>query len=144
MKNILTLALFLFITPNLQAQPAAIPTFECLGLYYPSNDTNECTVRYRPKKSKDWHQALSLVHDPRNNEHRGSIVGLTPNTEYEIQLTQNNKSETLKSRTLSDQFPISKTTHVTSLSSTLEITESGTPKGYHLFTPHPKPEPPST
>ncbi|MBT5832532.1 MAG: hypothetical protein HOH77_20270 [Candidatus Latescibacteria bacterium] len=138
MKKFLTFALFLCIVPNTHAQPTAVPTFECLGLYYPSNDTSECTIQYRPTKSKTWHQALPLVFDPRNNEHRGSIVNLTSNTVYEIRLTQNNKSEKFKSQTLNDQFPVGMTTQITSQSSTLEITESGTSKGYHIFTPPPK------
>jgi hypothetical protein len=138
MYKLLILSLILFITTHLQAQPTAIPTFECLGLYYPSSDTSECRVHYRTTKTKEWHQALSLVYDPRNNEHRGSIVDLIPNTEYEIRLTQTGKSEILKSRTLSDQFPIGHTTHLTSQSSTLDITESGTETGYHLFTPPPQ------
>lgn len=132
------LLLLLFFTPNLHAQPTAISTFECIGLYYPSENPSACTVQYRPIKTNSWQQALPLVYDPRNQEHRGSIVGLSPNTEYEIQLTHNNTFQTLKTRTLNDQFPIGKTTHITSQATTLEITESGTEKGYHLFTPPPK------
>ena len=138
MKNILLITLLLLITTPLHAQPTAISTFECIGLYYPSANPTECTVQYRQSKTKTWHPALSLVFDPRNNEHRGSIVNLTPNTEYEIQLTHNNKTQTLKTRTLNETFPIAKTTHITSQSSTLQITKSGTSTGYHLFTPPPK------
>jgi hypothetical protein len=108
-----------------------------MGLYYPSANTSQCTVEYRSPKSKTWNNALSLYYDIRNKEHRGSIVGLMPNTEYEIRLTLGDRSETLKKRTLSDHFPVGKTTYVASQSSHLEITESGTPKGYSLFTPSP-------
>lgn len=137
MRLTLTL-LVLFITTTLFAQPTAIPTFECIGLYYSTPDTGQCTVQYRPSKTKTWKQALDLVYDSRNSEYRGSIVGLLPNPLYDIRLTHNNKELALTTQTLNDQFPIGKTTYVASQKTTIDITESGTEKAYHLFTPHPQ------
>jgi hypothetical protein len=70
--------------------------------------------------------------------YRGSIVNLTPDTEYEIHLTLEGTSVTrmLEARTWSEDFPIAKTVYLPTgtTNQTLEITESGSPDGYILYT----------
>jgi hypothetical protein len=130
-------SLLLLAVPALAA-PTAIPTFECVSVYHPSPDKSACQVHYRVTGTTDWRPALDLVFDPRNAEHRGSIVGLQPDTAYEVRLTHAGQTHPLSVRTRSDRFPIGKTTHVASQFTPLEIKESGTAEGYHLYTPPPQ------
>ena len=117
------------------AEPYAVPTFECIGIYYPAADSGPCRVQYRTVGAADWRRALDLVYDGRDGEYRGSIVGLEPDTEYDIRLTAGAKPVSFKCRTLSEAFPVGKTTTVRSGTSTLNITESGRADAWHLVTP---------
>jgi hypothetical protein len=138
MRATLTLIAILFAA-SLQARPTAVPTFECIGLYYPSPEAGACQVDYRLANEAEWRRALDLVYDARDGEYRGSIVGLQPDAAYQIRLTrQNNEPVTVEARTRSETFPIGKTTRIVSQQTTLVITESGTPEAYHLVTPHPQ------
>jgi hypothetical protein len=62
---------------------------------------------------------------------------LEPGTVYDIKITLDNKTGELTCTTKNDQFPIGKITYLKAGIHTkpLRITESGTPKGYHLITP---------
>lgn len=112
----------------------AIPTYECVGLYYSSEDRGECRVEYRTPGG-EWREALPLWFDARDGEYRGGIVGLEPDTAYEIRLTLEGDSEIVETRTRSDSFPIGKTTVLEGVvREPLVIGESGTPDGYHLVT----------
>lgn len=65
--------------PGKATRPLAIPTFECVGLYWsPSNGAEniQCNVEYGEHKSGQCHKALSPWYDTRNSEYRGSIVNL--------------------------------------------------------------------
>jgi hypothetical protein len=115
----------------------AVATYECIGLYFKSPDLGECHVRFRRDGTSAWREGYPLVYDPRDNEYRGSIVGLEPNTTYDVQIALDNNSHDLTCNTRNDSFPIGKVTHLKSGadSTPLKITESGTPQGYHLITP---------
>jgi len=115
----------------------AVATYECIGLYFKSPDLGQCGVRFRQKGTSTWRDGYPIVHDRRDNEYRGSIVGLEPDTVYDVKITLDNKSSELTCTTKNDQFPVGKTTYLKTGIHTkpLMITESGTPKGYHLITP---------
>ncbi|KPL06453.1 hypothetical protein AMJ85_10495 [candidate division BRC1 bacterium SM23_51] len=117
--------------------PYAVPTFECVGVYYKSPDCGECKLHYRKQESGKWRQGLSLVYDPRNGEYRGSLVGLEPDTPYVIRLECGDRREELVTRTRSELFPVGKTTYLDdgSTDKIIHITESGTDDAYHLVTP---------
>ncbi len=118
----------------------AVPTFECLGLYYNSaEDRGECTVQYRPADEREWREALPLVYAPREQQYRGSLVGLKPGTEYAVRLECGGRSVGLSGRTRGEQFPIGQTTHLPGgeLDTTVQITEAGTADGWHLVAPTP-------
>ncbi|MHC4657195.1 MAG: hypothetical protein ACYS91_19585, partial [Planctomycetota bacterium] len=144
-RNInLLLLILLFTTTNIsilysadEDNFCAVGTYECIGLYFKSPDLGRCRVRFRQKGTSTWRDGLPLVHDRRDNEYRGSIVGLKPDTIYDIKITLNNKSQELICTTKNDSFPIGKITYLKAGIHTkpLKITESGTPKGYHLITP---------
>jgi hypothetical protein len=97
--------------------PRAVPTFQCVGLYWNVEGgaaENTCQVRYRSRGSAVWQTALPLWYDGRgpesfdrlyssdrdryapnkmfsvlshSHQYRGSIVNLRPATEYEIELS---------------------------------------------------------
>ena len=117
--------------------PYAVPTFECIGIYYRAEGPGECQVEYCEAGGRDWRESLGLVYAPRDGEYRGSLVGLKPDTEYAIRLSCEGKQVELRSRTLSETFPVGKTTYVENGAGTVHIAESGTPDAYHLVTPAP-------
>ena len=115
----------------------AVATYECIGLYLKSPDLGPCDVRFRQDGTSAWREGYPLVFDPRDNQYRGSIVGLQPDTSYSVKITLNGKSYELVCKTRTDSFPIGKITYLESRirSKPLVITESGTAEGYHLITP---------
>jgi len=128
------------------ANPSAVPTFECVGLYWkaPGGASDKvCEVSYRVLGDADWRPALPLWFDPRNQEYRGSIVHLRPGATYEIalQLKGTTTRTSLRARTWSEVFPVRKTVEAPVRSSeTLTLTESGSPEGYVLYAPAAKSE----
>ena len=136
--------LFLFLAivqppPSRATNPAptSVATFECLGLYWSAPKADDCKVQLRIVGSDQWHNALPLVYDTRDNEWRGSIVGLEPDTEYEIRLEAGTTQASLKARTRSDRFSVGATTTLPTGNSRecVTIAKSGSPQGYHLVTP---------
>ncbi|HOL92823.1 MAG TPA: right-handed parallel beta-helix repeat-containing protein [bacterium] len=120
-----------------EANPYAVPTYECIGIYYRHDDPGGCAVRFREAGADAWRAALGLVYDPRDREYRGSLVNLKPDTGYEIELTCGGETVTLPSKTRSDQYPIGRITTLADGVSRepLVITQSGTPDAYHLIQP---------
>ncbi len=138
-----------FSVPSGQAQAFAVSTFHCLGVYWSplgGSRDNSCQVRYRPQGSTAWKEALPLWYDDRTvgkypRGYRGSIVNLEPGTRYEIQLKllKTGTEEDLTAETWREDFPIAETVYLpagTTVQS-LEITESGSPDGYILYTASP-------
>ena len=123
-------------------KPYAVPTFECIGIYYKVETENlgECKVSYRSADKKMWQEAMPLWFDQRDLEYRGSIIGLAQNTDYQIRLAIDGKQIEFNSKTLSERLNIGKTTYLSHgiSSETLFITESGSPEAYHLIEPSEK------
>jgi hypothetical protein len=119
--------------------PYAVATFECLGIYFKvdAQTPGDCEVQYRKAGSGEWNKGLPLWFDDRDSEFRGSIVGLDPDTDYEMILRHNGKDVSLKARTRSENFPVGKTTYLEDgvTNGELRITEPGTPDAWHLVTP---------
>jgi len=118
----------------------AVPTFECLGLYYPSDtERGTCNVQYRRADEPSWRDALPLVFDRLDRQYRGSLVGLKPDTEYLLRLSCGGRTVEFSGRTRSERFPIGKTTHLPggAMDKPLRITEPGTAGAWHLVTPTP-------
>jgi hypothetical protein len=121
----------------LPAGGKAVATFESLGLYWtpPGNPgAGGCQVHYRANTEKNWREGLALWYDERNGECRGSLVNLSPDTEYVVRLgIPGGPSQVeLTARTWSEHFPVARTVTVGSRS-TLDITEGGSPSGYVLY-----------
>ena len=118
----------------------AVPTFESFGLYYSRPIAAQpCRVRYRPANTTDWREGYPLVYDQRERQYRGSLVGLKPDTLYDIRLESDGEPAELQARTRSEEFPIGKTTFLPggTTDETLTIREGGTGRAWHLFTPAP-------
>jgi hypothetical protein len=119
--------------------PTAVATYECIGVYWPTPAAPAGSMQFRPEGTDAWRPALDLVYDARDQEYRGSILGLQPDTPYEIRLRAADRESVLKARTRSDRFPIGETTTLPAGDSTKDfvITTSGTAQGYHLVTTPP-------
>lgn len=138
-----------FFVPFVEVEPSAVPTFHCIGVYWSPQDghsDNICQVHYRSVGSTDWKEALPLWYDDRGvggypAGYRGSIVNLDPGTTYEIELSlyHTGTTEIFTARTWSADFPIAQTVYLPAGTThrPLEITESGSPDGYILYT-HPE------
>src|SRR5512140_147644 len=85
----------------------AVATFESLGLYYNRAAAAEaCQVRYRAAGAAEWREGYPLVYDRRERQYRGSLVGLTPNTLYDIRVEAGGERAEFQARTRSQEFPI--------------------------------------
>jgi hypothetical protein len=122
----------------------AIATFHSLGLYWkpPSNPGSAgCNVQYRKSGESAWKDGLPMWYDDRDGQCRGSLVYLTPGTDYQVQFNLPGQQPTaqLAAKTWSESFPIART--VTLINGTrnqpLNITEGGTADGYVLYTSPP-------
>jgi len=134
-----------------KSYPSAVSTFNCIGIYWSPPDCysdNVCQVRYRSVGSTDWKDALPLWYDDRgvggySPGYRGSIVNLDPGTMYEIKLRllRTGTEEDILAETWSEDFPIAQTVYLPAgtTDQPFEITESGSPDGYMLYT-HPEGE----
>jgi hypothetical protein len=123
-----------------EATARAIPTFESLGLYWDHAPAGErAPVKYRTAGAAEWREGYPLVYDAREKQYRGSLVELKPDTGYEIRLTAGDDHVEFNGKTLSDKFPIGKTTELPggTMDKTLVIREGGTEQGWHLVTPAP-------
>jgi hypothetical protein len=116
----------------------AIATFESLGIYWkpPANPgAAGCPVRYRRSSEAQWREGLPLWYDSRDGECRGSLVNLSPGTEYVVRLRMPGSASSveLRARTWNERFPVAKTIRVPGRSGTLRITEGGSAGGYVLY-----------
>jgi len=119
--------------------PTPVPTFHSLGIYWSpagARADRTCGVRFRPVGAADWRTALPLAFDASMAEYRGSLVELTPGTTYDIELTLSGVGQAVfQAATRSESFPIAQTVELPELASTtLTITQGGTPDGYVLYT----------
>ena len=140
--GLLLIALFLSEIIYTQApgenvpNPYAVSTYECAGVYWKTPESGPCKIRYKELKSGIWKDGLELVYDSRHNEYRGSIINLVPNTEYQVEFSNNSTKTQLNFKTRNDVFPVGKTTILPEgeTDKTIVITESGTANAYHLVT----------
>jgi hypothetical protein len=120
-------------------------TFNSIGLSWrPPGGAPATAVlaRFRPQGSAAWRSGLPLVYDGRSDrpyggEYRGSLVGLTPGTTYDVQLQlgESGRQVALTRSTWSARLPVARTVRVPASTRPLRITEGGGPDGYVLYTP---------
>jgi hypothetical protein len=119
-----------------------IATFESIGLYWSNpgaSSATGCKVQFRKQGESTWKDGLDLWFDSRNSECRGSLVHLTPGTNYEVQMGLPGQSfrKGLVVKTWAEQFPIARTVTLSPGSSQINITQGGTKDGYVLYTAAP-------
>lgn len=121
-----------------------VATYECIGLYWNSSgggSSTTCNVKYRISGGCAWSDGLALVWDSRGlgesdpNQYRGSIVGLTANTTYEIWLTAGSNNNSFNVTTWDDTPPEGTVTTVANRSTRLTITTSGTAGAWRVYQP---------
>ena len=108
-----------------------VATFESIGLYgitQADPGPAGCPVKYRKKDEAAWKEGLPLWYDARNRECRGSLVQLSPGTQYEIEVD----GKTITASTWSEKFPITRTVKLAS-GGPQEIREGGSKDGYVLY-----------
>jgi hypothetical protein len=115
-----------------------VATFESIGLYWNRTDGQDtCRVFWREAGAGQWREGYPLIYDARERQYRGSLVGLTPDTTYEIRLEAGARRAEFRARTRSEVFPIGRTTHpgAEDAGRTLVIKEGGSADAWHLVTP---------
>jgi hypothetical protein len=137
----LSLILLLTCSPeglasHANAKTTAVATYECIGLYHQTDARGDCHVQYRQAGSDSWRRGMDLVFDARDGQYRGSLVNLTADTEYEIELSMAGQKTRIQARTRSNEFPIGQVTRLKGeiRREPLRIDQSGTPDAYHLVT----------
>lgn len=124
-------------------QPTIVPTFESFGVYWNDvpapldADDIDARVAFRKVGDAEWRDAMPLWFDARDSQYRGSLVHLTPDTDYEVMTTHDGGGFRItRARTWSEQFPVARTVALPEMSTTtLEITEGGNETGYVVYEP---------
>jgi hypothetical protein len=137
-----------FVAPH-PTKVTAVATFESVGvsLDYEGDASKDarCALRYRVKGQSRWQAGLDLVHRPTERQFRGSVLGLHPSTDYEIECDLSDPaydhqkpltSGPVQVRTWSDAVPIARTVCLPAGVSKepLVISDKGTEAGWILYT----------
>jgi hypothetical protein len=130
-----------------------VPTFHNISIYWSPNGGSidkKVLIKYKNTNENTWHDALPMKYNPIQNagnnpitgerydraDYRGSIVNLTPNTIYDIQLVLEGTSITdnIQITTWSEDFPIGQTISPGDLTTRLTYSGlKGTPDAYILI-----------
>jgi hypothetical protein len=126
----------------------AIPTFEAIGVrlainQYPTKRNASAQIRYRAGGKTKWQRGMDLVPAPRDPELRGSLIGLAPDTLYEIEVTpffsDNTPSPVLRlqARTWPEDIPIARVIRLSAgvIEEPLTIQKRGKPDGWIKIAP---------
>lgn len=146
-QRALTLCAFFLLAASANAaRPFGSATFHCISVYWnPSSvdSTKKVMVKYRIANTQQWHEGYPIAynHVPEAGLHqkavyRGSVVNLTPNTTYEITLTEegSDETETLILSTLNENIGGSVQFRMTGNRNTpLTVDVSGTPGKYKVY-----------
>src|SRR5688572_17307422 len=114
----------------------AIPTYEAVGLTWQGpGATASCEVKYRVNGEASWQQGLGMWYDSRDQQCRGSLVNLTPDTWYQVEFNLPGQAATrgLVFKTWSNRVPVAKTIQVNGGSGTFNVAEGGSPNGYVVY-----------
>jgi len=143
-KIIVTILIILITDFVMADTPITVSTFNCISLYWSmegGSADQKVLVKYRQEGDANWDEGLSMKYNPIDEtsndiaDYRGSIVNLSPNTVYEIELFLEGTSlkDTVKAKTWSEVFPIGKTIKVGNRTTQYNITESGTEDAWILI-----------
>lgn len=137
MRQVVVCLLLTLAACGAEGPARAVATFESIGLYYKRAEAGQGTVRYRVAGQGEWRTGYPLVYDPREREYRGSLVGLNPDTRYEIVIEAGGERVRLEASTWSETIPVGATTFLPGgvAGEPLTIREGGTDKGWRLIAP---------
>ena len=103
----------IFVTGLCAADPQAwaVPTFESLGLYYNRAAAQEGVPGAIPGSGRGRNGGRDILWytTSGSGSTAGSLVGLKPDTPYDIRLEAGGEHVEFQARTLSEEFPIGKT-----------------------------------
>ena len=119
----------------------AVPTYESVGLYWSNPGTTAavgCQVQFRKVGELAFTPGLDMWFDARNNECRGSLVHLSPDTSYEAKMTVPlglvPPVRTVVFKTWANQVPVASTVTVQGRTTMLDITQGGSAlTGYRVY-----------
>jgi len=139
-KILTTLALAFTGAAMAQSLPStgvsAITTYESAGLYWssPGASSSGCNVQFRKVGDSAWTTGLNLWFDSAANQCRGSLVGLTPGTNYEAQLGVGGSwTRGALFTTWSNARAVAQTVSVGGGSATYNVTQGGSASGYVVY-----------
>ena len=124
--------------------PRAVPTFECVGLYWDVKDgarEKTCAVKFRAAGEPSWREAQPLWFDAKRKQYRGSVAHLRAGMDYEFSLAlPDGTAAVVPARTWNNSFPIAATVTLPkgTTREPLRITEGGSPTGYRLYNAAPE------
>jgi len=145
---------FLFISIKICAQaPFSVSTFHNISIYWSPNSGAEgiaAEVKFKEAGTNLWIDGLDMKYNPIANvglnpisglrydkaDYRGSIVNLTPNTTYDIEVTLAGTaiSNTFQASTWSEEFPIGQVINIADMNDRLSYNNLiGTENGYILI-----------
>jgi hypothetical protein len=120
-----------------------VPTFHCIGIYWSPAEggaMHKVLVKYRRSDQQRWRKGLPLRYHPIDTpeckaDYRGSLVNLTPGTNYDIALTLDgtNRRTEIRGTTCSEEFPVESVVKVADRNTTLTVNKSGKPGAYVLY-----------
>ena len=128
------------------AQLEAVATYTSIGLYWSASAApgGQATVQYRAVGNREWRQAQPLRHDERRHDvrgkhiphWRGSIVGLTADTTYEVAVGTRSAADVTTVRTWSERPAIGRQIELALRSEAmLAVREGGSSDAYLLIRP---------
>jgi hypothetical protein len=123
-----------------------IPTFECMSIRASfegdRNENSVCRVEYRAAGDSTWRRGHDLWTDHNRKLCVGSVVYLSPGTEYEFRLTIEDpdgvpdpNTVNASEATWSETFPEGQTDTVTDSTTPVTIDAGGTETGYRVYAP---------
>ncbi len=133
--------------------PFSVSTFHNISIYWSPNQgaaNLDVLVKFKKVNATVWADGLNMEYNPIANvglnpatglrydkaDYRGSIVNLTPNTTYDIQLTLEGTAitESFQATTWSEDFPIGQIINIDDMNSRLSYDDlHGTEDGYILI-----------
>ncbi|MEL6897500.1 MAG: hypothetical protein AAFP90_15455, partial [Planctomycetota bacterium] len=120
-------------------QVDVVTTFESAGIRVELKGSfkgQSPPIQFRERGATAWRDAFPMWYDERDQQLRGSVVGLQPGTAYEGRIRRGGRMTMFQFKTWPAKFPVAETINLPRRSDqTLWIRRSGTPQGYLRYRP---------
>ena len=106
--------------PTVEGEIQSLPTFNSCSYYYRSSRGTTFRAEYKRANETVWRAAHRTVCDQPVNIHKGSLMNLDEDTEYQIRIFDGSGAEMVRTtfRTWSSAPPIAKTIDLSTIPST--------------------------